>query len=72
MIIYNKYTIFKRTPFTLSIKNRYNDTVNDPDATFHNDLDNIMIGLTDSFERTYNFNINQKYPSKFYLKNYIK
>ena len=35
---------------TLSIKNRYNHTVDNPDATFSNDLDNIIKGLTDSFE----------------------
>ena len=33
----------------LSIKNRYNHTVPNPDATFSNDLDNIISGLTDSF-----------------------
>ena len=27
---------------TLSIKNRYNHSVNDPDATFSNNLDNII------------------------------
>ena len=34
---------------TLSIKNRYNHTVKKPDATFSNDLDNIVAGLTKSF-----------------------
>ena len=34
---------------TLSIKNRYNHTVNNPDATFSNNLDNIIPGLTESF-----------------------
>ena len=38
---------------TLSIKNRYNHSVNDPDATFSNNLDNIIPGLTDSFARFY-------------------
>lgn len=38
---------------TLSIKNRYNHTVLNPDATFSNDLDNIKAGLTESFERVY-------------------
>ena len=36
---------------TLSIKNRYNHSVNNPDATFSNNLDNIIPGLTSSFER---------------------
>ncbi len=43
---------------TLSIKNRYNHHVNNPDATFHNNLDNIIDGLTDSFAKKYNLNIN--------------
>ena len=43
---------------TLSIKNRYNDTVGNPDATFFNNLDNIIPGLTKSFEKYYNLNIN--------------
>lgn len=38
---------------TLSIKNRYNHTVDNPDATFSNDLENIYPGLTDSFETYY-------------------
>ena len=45
-------------PNTLSIKNRYNHTVPNPDATFSNNLDNIIEGLTNSFEKTYNLNIN--------------
>ena len=36
---------------TLSIKNRYNHTVNNPDATFSNNLDNIIPFLTDSFKK---------------------
>ena len=38
---------------TLSIKNRYNHTVKNPDATFSNNLDNIVSGLTTSFEKYY-------------------
>ena len=61
---------------TLSIKNRYNHSVNNPDATYSNNLENIVEGLTDSFEREYNLNITQnyKYYSCFltdYL-NYVK
>lgn len=44
---------------TLSIKNRYNHTVKNPDATYGNNLDNIIPGLRDSFEKHYDFNINQ-------------
>ena len=36
---------------TVSIKNRYNHHVNNPDATYGNDLDNIIPGLTESFAR---------------------
>ena len=45
---------------TLSIKNRYNHSVENPDATFSNNLENIIPGLTDSFEKYYNFCINLK------------
>ena len=38
---------------TLSIKNRYNHTVSNPDSTFSNNLDNIVPGLTKAFEDTY-------------------
>lgn len=36
---------------TVSIKNRYNHSVNNPDATYGNDLDKIVPGLAKSFER---------------------
>jgi len=42
---------------TLSIKNRYNHTVDNPDSTFHNNLENIIPGLTKSFEKRYGFHI---------------
>ena len=35
---------------TVSIKNRYNDIVDNPDATYGNDLDRIAPGLTKSFK----------------------
>ena len=38
---------------TLSNKNRYNHTVNNPDSTFSNNLDNIIPGLTSAFEKYY-------------------
>ena len=56
---------------TLSIKNRYNHRVNNPDATFHNNLDNIIPGLTESFEKCYNFQINQNSKYPFELPNYV-
>ena len=55
---------------TLSIKNRYNHTVNNPDATFSNNLDNIIPGLTKSFERYKG--IIQMYKIKnFEIKGYV-
>lgn len=55
----------------LSIKNRYNHTVNNPDATFLNNLDNIIEGLSESFTKTYGFNIaNDKLP--FEIPGYVK
>ena len=45
---------------TISIKNRYNHTVNNPDATFGNNLENIIAGLTRSFEKQYGLNIEQE------------
>lgn len=57
---------------TLSIKNRYNHTVNNPDATLSNNLENIIPGLTKSFEREYNLNINQKEMNDFELPNYVR
>ena len=56
---------------TLSIKNRYNHTVNNPDATFSNNLDNIIPGLTESFER--HKGIIQRYKSQnFEIKGYVR
>ena len=43
----------KNVSNTLSIKNRYNHRVANPDATYANDLDNIIAGLTKSFEKYY-------------------
>ena len=43
---------------TISIKNRYNHTVVNPDATFSNNLDNIIPGLEESFKKTYNLSLN--------------
>ncbi len=55
---------------TLSIKNRYNHTVDNPDATFSNNLDNIIPGLTDSFEEYYG--LKQQFTTKgFEIPGYI-
>ena len=43
----------------LSIKNRYNHTITDvnPDSTYGNNLDNIIVGLTQAFVETYNLKL---------------
>ncbi len=48
----------------LSIKNRYNHAVLNPDATFENYLDNIAEGLTYAFMNTYGINISLAYQDK--------
>ncbi len=45
---------------TLSIKNRYNHRVQNPDATFSNNLENIIPGLTKSFENVFKLHIFQE------------
>ncbi len=62
---------FNRDGFNaLSIKNRYNHTVKNCDATFGNNLDNIIPGLGKSFEQTYGFHIN--FQSDFEIPGYIR
>ena len=56
---------------TLSIKNRYNHLVNNPDSTFSNNLDNIVEGLTESFAKYYG--MVQKYSNNdFEMPRYVK
>ena len=43
---------------SISIKNRYNHTVNNPDATFNNNPDNIIPGLTNSLQKHFNVTFN--------------
>ena len=56
----------------VSIKSRYNHTVNNPDATYYNNLENIVPGLTKSFEKKYKFNITGSYNAEFELPGYVK
>ena len=53
----------------ISIKNRYNHTVTNPDSTFSNDLENIIAGLTDAFAQRYGFNL-QTQPHGFEMEGY--
>ncbi len=57
----------------LSIKNRYNHAVDNPDATFYNDLENIVPGLTSSFAKYYGLTSDVDYSrySKLKLDGYV-
>lgn len=50
----------KTKPNILSIKNRYNHAVRNPDCTFGNDLDNIIDGLTQSFIKSYSLDLDNE------------
>lgn len=56
---------------TLSIKNRYNHKVDNPDSTFSNNLNNIILGLTESFEREYNLNL-ENHKHSINIPGYVK
>ena len=57
----------------LSIKNRYNHTVSNPDATFGNNLENICPGLTKSFMKHYGINnIRKSGDTTLELDNYVQ
>ncbi len=60
---------------TVSIKNRYNHTVNNPDATYGNDLDRIAPGLTKSFgtllKKQYGLELNGLNIESFELPGYV-
>ena len=58
---------------SLSIKNRYNHTIRvvNPDATFGNNLDNIIEGLTQAFADTFNLNLVEKNKT-FELPGYVQ
>lgn len=62
-----------RKNHVVSIKNRYNHTVYNPDATFSNNLDKIVPGLTDSFEKELGFEINKDNQNEdFDIPYYVK
>lgn len=50
---------------TLSIKNRYNHSVPNPDATFSNNLERIIPGLTNAFKKTYGLNFQTNISNEF-------
>jgi hypothetical protein len=54
----------------ISIKNRYNHHVNNPDATFNNNPDNIIHGLSESLKKYFNVDFNvseQEFPDNFQM-----
>lgn len=55
----------------LSIKNRYNEVVNNLDSTFDNNLDNIIPGLTMSFYKAYGIREIYDENSEFQMEHYI-
>lgn len=61
---------FSKRSGVLSIKNRYNHIVENCDATFDNDLDKIIHGLTSAFERDYGLKDTRKH-GEFYLDKYV-
>ena len=56
----------------VSIKNRYNHSVLNCDATFGNNLDNIVLGLNDSFSKKYKFNLSFDCDYDFNIPKYIE
>ena len=59
---------------TVSIKNRYNHTVNNPDATYGNNLDEIALGLRQSFEKLLSergLTLNSSNIEAFYIPGYV-
>lgn len=64
---------FSRGKFqTLSIKNRYNHAVCNPDNTFGNDLDNIIAGLSDAFFKSYGVKDMSGGDSDFEMPHYLR
>ena len=56
----------------ISIKNRYNHTVNNPDATFNNNPDNIIPGLTEALKHKFGEDFTthkSKIPDNYVLVN---
>lgn len=62
---------FRKKDNDLSIKNRYNHAVENPDATFSNNLENILPGLTNSFAEHYNINVRYEKVKQFVIPGYI-
>ena len=59
-------------PSILSIKNRYNHTVYNPDTTYSNNLDNIIEGLTQAFVNTYGINLIGNNSNSLEIPGYVQ
>lgn len=57
---------------TISIKNRYNHAVINPDATFSNNLDNIIMGLSQSFADYYGMKPTYVTSRLFEIPGYVR
>lgn len=63
----------KYGPPAVSIKSRYNHTVPNPDSVYGNNLDKIRRGLSESFKKTYNLSVSEKFiEDNFVLDDYTK
>ena len=56
----------------VSIKSRYNHRVNNPDATYSNNLDRIVPGLTNAFKHEFGYKIDKSYKTNFELDHYVR
>ncbi len=56
----------------VSIKSRYNHSVTNSDSTYFNNLENIVPGLTKSFENKYHLNITSIYNDSFQMLDYVE
>lgn len=66
-----QFTRYKKS--RVSIKSRYNHAVDNPDATFGNDLERLAPGLTESFNellRERGYGVRTKEEEEFELRNY--
>jgi len=61
---------FSKSGNYLSIKNRYNHKVSNCDATFSNNLDNIVEGLAKAFKNDYNISFSSN-KNQFDIPNYV-
>ena len=73
---YSKSVLCIQIPYNrknfITIISRYNHSVLNPGATFDNNLDKIVPGLTESFNKEYRVELKKRKESKFKLDNYTR